>query len=111
MYKSIKQCISFCLLDACSDVSKDVSRFAAEGANVLIGTPGRLLDIMQQSSAMNLKRLEVFVLDEADRLLDMGFRTQLDAIMQKLPKQRRTGTCFACCTQRSQWQLAMPMHS
>ena len=50
---------------------------------------------MQQSSAMNLKRLEVFVLDEADRLLDMGFRIQLDAIMQQLPKQRRTGKCFA----------------
>ena len=46
---------------------------------------------MQQSTAMTLKRLEVFVLDEADRLLDMGFRKQLDAIMQKLPKQRRTG--------------------
>ena len=58
---------------------------------MLIGTPGRLLDIMQQSAAMNFKRLEVFVLDEADRLLDMGFRNQLDAIMQKLPKQRRTG--------------------
>jgi hypothetical protein len=95
VYKSINQCISFCLLDACSDVSKDVSQFTAEGANVLIGTPGRLLDIMQQSSAMNLKRLEVFVLDEADRLLDMGFRIQLDAIMQQLPKQRRTGKCFA----------------
>lgn len=78
----------------CSDVSKDVAKFTTDGANVLIGTPGRLLDIMQQSSAMNLKRLEVFVLDEADRLLDMGFRAQLDAIMQKLPKQRRTGTCI-----------------
>ena len=56
----------------------------------MIGTPGRLLDIMQQTTAMTLKRLEVFVLDEADRLLDMGFRKQLDAIMQKLPKQRAT---------------------
>ncbi|DBA74767.1 TPA: hypothetical protein ACH3X2_009290 [Trebouxia sp. C0005] len=87
------------LLVGGTDVSKDVSQFTVEGANVLIGTPGRLLDIMQQSSAMNLKRLEVFVLDEADRLLDMGFRTQLDAIMQKLPKQRRTGLFSATQTE------------
>lgn len=83
-------CLDTTLLD-CSDVAADVAKFTTQGANVLIGTPGRLLDIMQQSTAMNLRRLEVFVLDEADRLLDMGFRTQLDSIMQKLPKQRRTG--------------------
>ena len=58
---------------------------------MLIGTPGRLLDVMQRSSFMSLKRFEVLVLDEADRLLDMGFRVQLDSIMKMLPKQRRTG--------------------
>ena len=58
---------------------------------MLIGTPGRLLDVMQRSSLMSLKRFEVLVLDEADRLLDMGFRVQLDSIMKMLPKQRRTG--------------------
>lgn len=87
------------LLVGGTHVASDIAKFTTQGANVLIGTPGRLLDIMQQSTAMTLKRLEVFVLDEADRLLDMGFRKQLDAIMQKLPKQRRTGLFSATQTE------------
>lgn len=49
---------------------------------------------------------QVLVLDEADRLLDMGFTAQLDAIMARLPKQRRCGTIEAtgCC--RSLWVTA-----
>ena len=66
-------------------------KFTLKGAQILIGTPGRLLDIMQRSSCMCLKHLELVILDEADRLLDMGFRTQLDGILKLLPKQRRTG--------------------
>lgn len=46
--------------------------------------------------------MQVLVLDEADRLLDMGFRTQLDAIMSRLPKQRRTGLFSATQTEAVQ---------
>lgn len=48
----------------------------------------------------HLHAVEVLVLDEADRLLDMGFKAQLDAIMQRLPRQRRTGQMPGCivCT-------------
>ncbi len=75
-----------------SDPLVDVAAFAERGAHVLVGTPGRLADLVQRAGkAMDLRRLEVLVLDEADRLLDMGFRTHLDAVMQRLPKQRRTG--------------------
>ena len=69
-----------------------MAAFAESGAHVLVGTPGRLADLVQRAAPkLDLKRLEVLVLDEADRLLDMGFRTHLDAVMQRLPKQRRTG--------------------
>jgi ATP-dependent RNA helicase DDX55/SPB4 len=49
-------------------------------------------------TGLDTKQLEVLVLDEADRLLDMGFRQQLDAIMARLPKQRRTGLFSATQT-------------
>ncbi len=52
----------------------------------MVGTPGRIDDVMKRCSAMDLKRLEVLVLDEADRLLDMGFKQQLDNIMGRLPR-------------------------
>ena len=79
-----------------SDLAADIKRVTALGAQVLIGTPGRLLDVMQRCPHMSYKRFEVLVLDEADRLLDMGFRVQLDSIMKFLPKQRRTGLSSTC---------------
>jgi ATP-dependent RNA helicase DDX55/SPB4 len=76
------------------DPAEDVAAFKSNGAQVLVGTPGRMDDMMRRADAlMGLRRFEMLVLDEADRLLDMGFRQQLDAIMARLPKQRRTGGC------------------
>ncbi|MEM7358984.1 MAG: DEAD/DEAH box helicase [Pseudomonadota bacterium] len=59
------------------------------GADVLIATPGRLLDLHQQN-AIQFDKLEVLVLDEADRMLDMGFIHDICRIVQKLPKKRQT---------------------
>lgn len=59
------------------------------GAHVLVATPGRLLDLMDQGH-IELDRLEVFVLDEADRMLDMGFMPALKRIISQLPKQRQS---------------------
>jgi ATP-dependent RNA helicase DDX55/SPB4 len=65
---------------------------------VLVGTPGRLDDIMTRSAALSVRRLELLVLDEADRLLSMGFKTQVSSILSRLPKQRRTGLFSATQT-------------
>jgi ATP-dependent RNA helicase DeaD len=59
------------------------------GAQVVVGTPGRVLDLMTQG-CMSLAWLEILVLDEADRMLDMGFMDQMQKILDKTPKERQT---------------------
>lgn len=59
------------------------------GIEILIATPGRLLDLMQQGY-VNLKQIEYFVLDEADRMLDMGFINDVRRVVGKLPNKRQT---------------------
>lgn len=58
--------------------------------NILIATPGRLLQHMDQTHTFDWSNLQVLVLDEADRILDMGFSKTVDAIIQELPKSRQT---------------------
>ncbi len=58
------------------------------GVDVLVATPGRLLDLHQQNS-VNFNDIEILVLDEADRMLDMGFIPDIKRIMALLPKQRQ----------------------
>jgi ATP-dependent RNA helicase RhlE len=60
-----------------------------QGADILIATPGRLLDLMNQR-IINLSQVQLFVLDEADRMLDMGFITDVNKIVAKLPSKRQT---------------------
>ncbi len=59
------------------------------GVDVLVATPGRLLDLMNQGY-VNLAQLEIFVLDEADRMLDMGFIHDVKRVIAKLPAKRQT---------------------
>jgi ATP-dependent RNA helicase RhlE len=61
----------------------------SQGADLLVATPGRLVDLMQQR-AVRLDRLEIFVLDEADRMLDLGFWPDLQRIMQTIPAERHS---------------------
>ena len=59
------------------------------GLDILVATPGRLLDLIDTGD-INFKALEVFVLDEADTMLDMGFFNDVQTIISKLPKSRQT---------------------
>ncbi len=65
------------------------NRLLKSGVDILVATPGRLLDQMQ-SGRVDLSRLQVLILDEADRMLDMGFKDDLDAIVAKVPANRQT---------------------
>jgi ATP-dependent RNA helicase RhlE len=59
------------------------------GPDVVIGTPGRIIDHLEQKTLV-LKEVSILVLDEADRMLDMGFKPQLTRILAAVPKERQT---------------------
>jgi ATP-dependent RNA helicase RhlE len=64
-------------------------RMIRKGAEIAVACPGRLIDLMDQGE-IDLSRLEVLVLDEADRMFDMGFLPDIRKIMKRLPKKRQT---------------------
>jgi ATP-dependent RNA helicase RhlE len=68
-------------------ISKQSKR--ARGAHVLIATPGRLQDLVDRK-LVSLDRVRVLVLDEADRMLDMGFKPQVDRLVRRMPTERQT---------------------
>ncbi len=74
------------------------------GVDVVIATPGRLIDLMQRR-CVDLSQLEVLILDEADRMLDMGFLPAIQRILKALPKQRQT-LLFSATFSREITQLA-----
>ncbi|GAV88985.1 DEAD domain-containing protein/Helicase_C domain-containing protein/DUF4217 domain-containing protein [Cephalotus follicularis] len=81
------------------EVKANMRKIEEEGANLLIGTPGRLSDIMERMEFLDFRNLEILILDEADRLLDMGFQKQVTYIISRLPKLRRTGLFSATQTE------------
>ncbi len=65
------------------------TRKLREGVQVVVGTPGRVIDHIQRGS-LDLRRLWCVVLDEADRMLDIGFRPDIERILRKCPENRQT---------------------
>jgi ATP-dependent RNA helicase DeaD len=60
-----------------------------KGADVIIGTPGRVIDLIGRG-ALDLRAIKIVVLDEADRMLDIGFRPDIEKILRRCPKERQT---------------------
>lgn len=72
--------------------AQDLSAFLKKSPNILIGTPGRLLELLRSPHVhCPQSSFDALVMDEADRLLDLGFKEDLQKIISRLPKQRRTG--------------------
>jgi ATP-dependent RNA helicase DDX55/SPB4 len=88
------------LLIGGTELQDDVFLFNKNGAHIVIATPGRLNHMMQTVQSFNVRKLEVLVFDEADRLLDMGFNETVHSILERFPKQRRTGLFSATQTQQ-----------
>lgn len=83
-YTSLKNTVIFGGVNQNSQTNK-----IERGVDILIATPGRLLDLMNQGY-ISLKDISYFVLDEADRMLDMGFIHDINKILAKLPSQRQS---------------------
>lgn len=67
---------------------RDQIRGLRQGAHIVVATPGRLMDLMRQE-AIDLSEIETVVLDEADEMLNMGFREDIDYILGNVPEERR----------------------
>ncbi|KAL4857390.1 putative ATP-dependent RNA helicase DDX10 [Chlorella vulgaris] len=76
------------LLIGGKDVKEEQER--VHGMNILVCTPGRLLQHMDETPGFDAGQLQILVLDEADRILDMGFSVTLNAIVSNIPRQRQT---------------------
>ena len=86
------------------NVFQEMKQYQKIGGHIIVGTPGRIDDVFVRSTknGMNVtagcKALELLVLDEADKLLEMGFSDTINSILSYLPKQRRTGLFSATQT-------------
>jgi hypothetical protein len=80
------------------------------GVGVIIATPGRLLDHMERG-AVDFRHLEILVLDEADRMLDMGFLPQIRRVLDALPKERQTLLFSATMSPEIERLARTTMHS
>ncbi|KAL7727038.1 hypothetical protein ACLKA6_012421 [Drosophila palustris] len=86
-----------------NSIEEDIATMRQQTPCILVCTPGRLEDLFQRKGddlnlAARVKSLEFLVLDEADRLLDLGFKTSVNNILGYLPRQRRTGLFSATQT-------------
>jgi len=80
------------------------------GVHVLIATPGRLLDLLEQR-ATTLKSVKILVLDEVDRMLDMGFLPDVRRILEKIPTARQTLLFAATLPPEIEWLAASVLHN
>ncbi|WP_197025168.1 DEAD/DEAH box helicase [Butyrivibrio proteoclasticus] len=70
------------------DISRQIRALSA-GVQIVVGTPGRVMDHMRRHT-MKMKDVKVIVLDEADEMLDMGFREDIETVLKQMPEERQT---------------------
>lgn len=83
----------------------------AKGVNILVATPGRLLDHIQNTKNFLFKNLQCLIIDEADRILDIGFEEEMKQIIRLLPKKRQTMLFSATLTNKTNDLIAVALKS
>ncbi|KAK6725628.1 hypothetical protein RB195_004130 [Necator americanus] len=83
----------------------------AKGISVLVATPGRLLDHLQNTDPFVVKNLKCLIIDEADRILDIGFEIEMQQILRHLPKKRQTMLFSATHTPKVDELVKLSLHS
>lgn len=81
----------------------------AKGINIIVATPGRLLDHLQNTPDFLYKNLQCLVIDEADRILDIGFEEEMKQIINLLPKRRQTMLFSATTTKKTEQLTALAL--
>lgn len=82
-----------------------------KGVSILVATPGRLLDHLQNTKALDVKNLKCLVIDEADRILDIGFEIEMQQILRHLPRKRQTMLFSATHTPKVDELVKLALHS
>jgi len=80
-----------------------------KGINILVATPGRLLDHLQNTKDFLYKNLQCLIIDEADRILDVGFEEEMKKIVKLLPKKRQTMLFSATTTKKTEDLVAVAL--
>lgn len=83
----------------------------AKGVNFLVATPGRLLDHLQNTEDFLVKNLKCLIIDEADRILDIGFELEMQQILRLLPKKRQTMLFSATISSKVDELIKAALHS
>nr|BAH72317.1 ACYPI008489 [Acyrthosiphon pisum] len=78
------------------------SLMLAKKPHIIIATPGRLVDHLENTKGFSLRNLKVLVMDEADRILNMDFEEEVDKILKVIPRERRTFLFSATMTKKVQ---------
>jgi ATP-dependent RNA helicase DDX55/SPB4 len=71
-------------------IQKDLEKIKNLIPNIIVATPGRLVDLMERCE-LSFKDLQILILDEADKMLELGFENKITQLLEHFPKQRRTG--------------------
>jgi len=94
--------VKVCPIYGGEKINKQISKLK-RGIHIVVGTPGRIIDHLQRGT-LNLRAVKMVVLDEADRMLDMGFVKDINKILDKVPKTKQT-SLFSATMDRNVWKI------